>query len=53
MGAWARLEAWLDALVKDRARLARWLLIGYWISTAFVVIGTVVALLVLTGRWPF
>jgi len=42
---WTRVEDKLLALQKDRARLARWFVVAYWVSTAFVVVGVVLILL--------
>lgn len=52
MTAWVRLEAWLQALVRDKQRLARYFLVAYWISMAFVLLGAVIILLYYMGRWP-
>lgn len=52
-GFWSRLETRLAALQRDRGRMARWVLVAYWISTAFAVLGFVLAFLILVGRWPF
>ncbi len=48
---WPRLEHWLIELQQDRARFARYLQIAYWISTAFVLLGGVLALLIYAGWW--
>jgi hypothetical protein len=50
-GFWARVEAWLQALMKDRARLARYMALAWWLSTAFVVLGVVVIFAVKLGWW--
>lgn len=51
MAFWARVEAWLLELQRDRARAARYFQVAYWISLAFVVVGFAVMLLVLLGKW--
>lgn len=48
MGFWSRLEDRLLALRADRARMARYFQVAYWIATAFLVIG-IIAIFVL---WP-
>ena len=50
-GVWSRVEDWLLALQKDRARAARYMLIAWWISNAFLLVGAIVILLVVTGAW--
>ena len=50
-GFWARVEAWLQALMADRARLARYMMYAYWLSTAFVVVGIAVMIAVSLGAW--
>lgn len=51
VGSWDRVEERLQALVRDRARLARLMQIAYWISMGVVLFGAVVAVLVYSGRW--
>lgn len=51
-GFWERLEAWLQAFVADRARMARFMVVAWWISTAFIVIGVGVIFAVKLGVWP-
>lgn len=50
MAFWERVEERLVAFRADRARMARAMLVAYWISTAVVVLGAVIILLTLTGR---
>lgn len=50
-GFWERVEAWLQDLMQDKPRLARYLAVGYWLSTAFVLLGAVVILVVKLGWW--
>jgi len=51
MAFWARVEAWLLDLQRDRERAARYFRVAYWISLGFVVFGFAVMLLVLLGKW--
>lgn len=51
MGFWERLEAWLLDLQRDRARLARYLAVAYWLSLLMVLLGGIVIVLTLTGAW--
>lgn len=50
-GFWERVEAWLQDLMADKPRLARYMAVGYWLSTAFVVVGALVILAVKLGWW--
>lgn len=50
-GFWERVEAWLQALMKDRARLARYMAVAWWLSTAFVALGVFVIFAVKLGWW--
>lgn len=52
MAFWERVEAWLIELQNDRPRMARYMLIAWWVSSAMVVLGVLVMLLVATGAWP-
>lgn len=52
MAFWERLEARLQALTQDRARLARWFQVAYYVSTAVVVLGVILGLLYYAGVWP-
>lgn len=49
---WERVEAWLRALLADRRRFARYMMVAYWISTAFVLVGVGVMFAVKLGVWP-
>lgn len=53
MAFWRRLEDRILALQKDRARMARYLQVAYWISNVFLLFGVVVIMLVVLGKWPF
>lgn len=49
--AWERVEARLQAFVSDRARMALFLQLAYYVSTAVVVLGAVLAMLFYAGVW--
>lgn len=51
MAFWRRLEDRILALQKDRPRMARYLQVAYWTSNLFLVVGVVVMILVVTGKW--
>lgn len=51
MGFWRRTEDHLLRLQHDRARMARYLQVAWWISNAFLGIGVVVIFLIVTGLW--
>lgn len=51
MGFWSRVEDWLLALQRDRARAARYFQLAYWVSLAVVLFGFAVALAILLGWW--
>lgn len=53
MAFWSRLEERLLALQRDRPRMARYLQVAYWISNAFLLVGVLVIMLVVLGKWPF
>lgn len=52
-GFWERVEARLQDLVRDRARMARYMAVAWWVSTAFVVLGVGVMFAVKLGWWPY
>lgn len=52
-GVWERLEGWLLALQRDRARAAKLMLYAYWVSTAFAVLGGILIMLILAGVVAF
>ncbi|MFA5861001.1 MAG: hypothetical protein WDA16_04840 [Candidatus Thermoplasmatota archaeon] len=51
MGFWARLEDRILALQADRARMARYFQVAYWVATAFMVFGIAATFLIWSGRW--
>lgn len=51
MGFWDRVQDRLQAVVSDRARVARYFQLAYYVSTAVVVLGVVLALLIYAGVW--
>jgi hypothetical protein len=52
MGFWRRLEDRLLDLQVDRPRMARYMLVAWWVSNAFLVVGIVIIFLIATGVWP-
>lgn len=50
-GFWTRVEAGLQRLVSDRVRMARWLRVGWWVSTAVTLVGVAVIFAVALGVW--
>lgn len=51
MGFWDRVQDRLQAVVSDRARMARYFQLAYYVSTGVVVLGVVLALLIYAGVW--
>lgn len=51
MAFWERVETRLQALVSDPARMARAFQVASYVSTAVVVLGVVLALLIYAGVW--
>ena len=51
MGFWDRLQDRLQAVVSDPARMARYYQLAYYVSTAVVVLGVALALLIYSGAW--
>ena len=51
MGFWDRVQDRLQAVVSDRASMARDYQLAYYVSTAVVILGVVLALLIYSGVW--
>ena len=50
-GFWERVETRLQALVRDRERMARYVRVAWYLSTAVTLVGVVVIFLVALGVW--
>jgi hypothetical protein len=40
-GVAGRFEAWLERVVSDKEKVARFMLVAYWVSTAVTLLGAI------------